>query len=104
MTISILIVDDDPVQRRRLTGTVERFGYRATAVTDGKEALDRLAGPEGDAFSLVILDLVTPDQNGMAVLTRLKELDRPIPVIVQTAHGASRRWSAPCAPARSTSS
>jgi len=87
MTVPILIVDDDPVQRRLLTAAVERFGYRATAVAGGAEALSRLAGPDGDSFALIILDLVMPDPDGMAVLARLKEMDRSIPVIVQTAHG-----------------
>ena len=87
MTTSILIVDDDPVQRRLLTAAVERFGYRPTAVAGGAEALSRLAGPDGDAFALIILDLMMPAPDGMTVLAKLKEMDRSIPVIVQTAHG-----------------
>ena len=87
MTATILIVDDDPVQRRLLTAAVERFGYRVTAVPGGGEALSRLASPEGDAFALVILDLVMPAPDGMAVLAKLRDMDRSIPVIVQTAHG-----------------
>ena len=87
MSPSILIVDDDPVQRRLLSAAVERFGYGAGAAAGGEEALARLAAPEGDAYALVILDLVMPDLDGMAVLARLREHDRSIPVIVQTAHG-----------------
>src|SRR5262245_57453032 len=87
MSASILIVDDDPVQRRLLSAAVERFGYGATAIAGGEEALARLTGPEGDAYALVVLDLVMPDLDGMGVLTQLRELDRSIPVIVQTAHG-----------------
>jgi DNA-binding NtrC family response regulator len=87
MPPSILIVDDDPVQRRLLSAAVDRFGYAATAVESGAEALARLTAPDGEAFALVILDLVMPDVDGMAVLARLRELDRSIPVIVQTAHG-----------------
>jgi DNA-binding NtrC family response regulator len=86
MSISILIVDDDPVQRRLLTAAVERFGYSATTVGDGAEAVARLGAPDSD-FGLVILDLMMPGMDGMAVLARLRELERPLPVIVQTAHG-----------------
>ena len=87
MSTSILIVDDDPIQRRLLTNAVERFGYTAVVVTGGEEALARLSAPDGDSIALVILDLVMPQVDGMAVLARLRAEDRSVPVIVQTAHG-----------------
>jgi DNA-binding NtrC family response regulator len=87
MAITILIVDDDPVQRRLLSATVERCGHKAIAVDGGQAALDLLAGRDGDGVALMILDLVMPDLDGMAVLSRLRESERPLPVIVQTAHG-----------------
>jgi DNA-binding NtrC family response regulator len=87
MSVAILIVDDDPVQRRLLSAAVERFGHRATVAAGGQEAIARLTGPDGDAFSLIILDLIMPDLDGMAVLAKLRDLDRTVPVIVQTAHG-----------------
>ena len=87
MSTSLLIVDDDPIQRRLLAHSVERLGYRAAAAASGREALTHLAGPEGDLVSLVILDLVMPEIDGIGVLAKLREMDRAIPVIVQTAHG-----------------
>ena len=87
MTVSILVVDDDPVQRRLLSAAIERFGYQPVVVDGGREALARISGPEGDSLALIILDLVMPDLDGMAVLAKLREMDRPTPVIVQTAHG-----------------
>jgi DNA-binding NtrC family response regulator len=87
MSANILIVDDDPVQRRLLSAIVERFGYSVTAAEGGEEALRHLAAPEGDGIALVILDLVMPNLDGMAVLARLREIERTTPVIVQTAHG-----------------
>ena len=87
MSTSLLIVDDDPVQRRLLAHAVERLGYRAVVAASGREALDHLAASAGEAVSLVILDLVMPELDGMAVLARLREAERTLPVIVQTAHG-----------------
>jgi len=87
MTTTVLIVDDDPVQRRLLTAAVERFGHTALAVDGGEAALDLLKSRRGDTVALIILDLVMPDLDGMAVLARLREMDCTIPVIVQTAHG-----------------
>src|SRR5690349_20732385 len=87
MSTSLLIVDDDPVQRRLLGHAVERLGYRPVVVASGREALDHLASSAGEAVSLVILDLVMPGLDGIAVLGRIREAGRALPVIVQTAHG-----------------
>jgi DNA-binding NtrC family response regulator len=87
VTVIILIVDDDPVQRRLLSAAVERLGHRAVAVDSGQGALDLLKSRDGEVVSLMILDLVMPDVDGMAVLEKLKQMERPLPVIVETAHG-----------------
>ncbi|SDB03114.1 sigma-54-dependent transcriptional regulator [Bauldia litoralis] len=87
MTVSILVVDDDPVQRRLLSAAIERFGYRPIVVAGGGEALARIAAADGDSIALIVLDLVMPDLDGMAVLAKLRETGRLTPVIVQTAHG-----------------
>ncbi|HEY5081248.1 MAG TPA: sigma-54 dependent transcriptional regulator [Bauldia sp.] len=87
MPTEILIVDDDPVQRRLLSAAVERLGHKATAVESGETALTLLANADSEAIALIILDLVMPGVDGMAVLARLRERERSLPVIVQTAHG-----------------
>ena len=87
MTSTILIADDDPVQRRLLEAMVRRFGYDAETVEGGEEALARLTRPNAPAIALLILDLVMPDLDGMGVLTRMRDGKIGVPVIVQTAHG-----------------
>jgi DNA-binding NtrC family response regulator len=87
MPTTILIVDDDPVQRRLLSATVERMGHQALVAESGQAALNLLASPEGDAVALMILDLVMPGLDGMGLLAKLRERDRALPVIVETAHG-----------------
>lgn len=86
MTACVLIVDDDPVQRRLLTEMVRRFGYEPVAVESGAAALEKLSS--GQEFCAVVLDLVMPDLDGMGVLSRMKEMDDAPPVVVQTAHGS----------------
>ncbi|MCA0406632.1 MAG: response regulator, partial [Proteobacteria bacterium] len=88
MTAFLLIVDDDPVQRRLLTEMVKRFGYEAEAVESGAQALDRVKDRTKPHVDVMVLDLVMPDLDGMAVLERLREVEDRPPVIVQTAHGS----------------
>ncbi|MFM9975430.1 MAG: sigma-54-dependent transcriptional regulator [Beijerinckiaceae bacterium] len=87
MPTTILIADDDPIQRRLLTEMVKRAGYDPVAVESGEAALARLEKGE-PRIDLLILDLVMPDLDGMGVLGRLREKDIALPVIVQTAHGS----------------
>ena len=83
---TILIVDDDPVQRRLLEAMVRRFGHEAVVVEGGEVAVAALTGRE-TAIDCVVLDLVMPDLDGLGVLARMREAGMSIPVIVQTAHG-----------------
>ena len=88
MTSTILIADDDPVQRRLLEAMVRRFGYAAEVVDSGEAALARLERAEQPPINLLILDLMMPGLDGMGVLARLRERGIGISTIVQTAHGS----------------
>jgi DNA-binding NtrC family response regulator len=87
MPETILIVDDDPVQRRLLEAMIRRFGYEAITADTGDAALARLLGAAAPRIEAVVLDLVMPDLDGLGVLARLRDAGASIPVIVQTAHG-----------------
>src|SRR3954453_12457329 len=85
MTARVLIVDDDPVQRRLLDNMVRKFGHDPVLAESGDQAATLLTGAE--RFDCVILDLVMPDLDGLGVLARMREAGSTVPVIVQTAHG-----------------
>ncbi|MEG6507512.1 sigma-54 dependent transcriptional regulator [Methyloligella sp. 2.7D] len=87
MAKRVLVVDDDPAQRRILEATIERFGYSVATAESGDEALEILSA-EGADIQLILLDLVMPGTDGMAVLTAMKTLPKRPPAIVQTAHGS----------------
>ena len=87
MSDTILIVDDDPVQRRLVEAMVQRFGYEALTADGGDAALKRLTDAGEPRIDCVVLDLVMPDLDGLGVLARLREAGISVPVIVQTAHG-----------------
>lgn len=88
MTSTILIADDDPVQRRLLEAMTRRFGYQSETVDGGEAALARLEAANLPPIDLLILDLVMPEVDGMAVLARMRNRRIGVPVIVQTAHGS----------------
>src|SRR5579859_2816106 len=87
MAASILIADDDAVQRRLVENMVQKCGYEAVVVDGGDAAVALLTGADAPAIDAVVLDLVMPGLDGMGVLTKIREAGINIPVIVQTAHG-----------------
>jgi DNA-binding NtrC family response regulator len=86
MAETILIVDDDPVQRRLLEGMATRFGYAVMTVEGGDAAVAAVTAPDA-RIDCMVLDLVMPDLDGYGVLARMREAGVNVPVIVQTAHG-----------------
>src|ERR1700750_2826646 len=88
MPQTILVVDDDPVQRRLLETAISRSGMNVVTAPGGQPALDLVNGPRGDQVTLMLLDLVMPDMGGLDVLARLRATNPDLPVIVLTAKGA----------------
>jgi DNA-binding NtrC family response regulator len=87
MTATILIADDDAVQRRLVENMVRRCGYETMVVESGDAALAAMTASDGPVIDALVLDLVMPGLDGMGVLTGIREAGLSIPVIVQTAHG-----------------
>ncbi len=88
MSARILVVDDDPVQRRLLEAMIKRFAYEPVVVDGAEAALRLLDTPEGASIECIVLDLVMPDLDGMGMLGKLRERGSTLPVIVQTAQGS----------------
>ncbi len=87
MAATILIADDDAVQRRLVDNMVQRGGYETVVVDSGDAALARLTDATATPIDAVVLDLVMPGLDGLGVLSGMREAGLGIPVIVQTAHG-----------------
>ena len=66
----VLVVDDDPLNRKLLAKNLEQDGHRVTSVENGFDALKAM---EGDAPDVVLLDIVMPGLDGIEVLARMKE-------------------------------
>lgn len=80
----VLVVDDNPDDRKLLRRILEDAGYKVQEAPGGAEAISLI---HTDPPNLIILDLMMPDVDGFAVLENLKmnQLTRDIPVVVVTA-------------------
>jgi len=85
---SLLVVDDEPLNRDLLTRRLERAGYRVTPAEDGPTALRAIG--EGD-YDLVLLDVLMPGMSGLEVLDAIRRLHSAsdLPVVMATALGGS---------------
>lgn len=68
-SVSILIVDDDPRLCRSLARYFKQEGYEVRTATSGQEMRERLAAEKP---SLVILDLMLPDEDGFSLARELR--------------------------------
>ena len=86
MTKRILVVDDDENILSLERTILEQKGFDVTAAAGGAEALKLLAG---QAFDLVLLDVMMPEIDGFTVCRKIKEDPRlkDVPVIFLTAKG-----------------
>jgi len=80
---SILVVDDDPVNRSMLTASLEASGHQVTTAEGGSQALDIV---RAESYDVVLLDVLMPQMDGYQVLEQLKEDPRlrHIPVVMVT--------------------
>ena len=80
---TVLVVDDEPTIREVVVRYLEREGYRTLEAADGRRARELI---ESDPPSLVVLDLMLPGTDGLA-LCRWIRARSSVPVIMLTARG-----------------
>lgn len=85
MTRTVLVVDDDPTQRRLLQAVLERDGFAVVQAEGGDQAIARLTA--GGACDVILLDLVMPGMSGQDTLKEIRARGFNQPVIVVTATG-----------------
>jgi adenylate cyclase len=83
-TGSILVVDDNEINRDLLSRYLARLGHTVQAAADGRRALEMI---DSGAFDLVLLDIMMPELNGYQVLQHLNDSPnwRDLPVIMISA-------------------
>ena len=84
MSQTILVVEDDFGVRSTIVNFLELEGYTVDAVSNTRDAMERLAA---NAYPLVITDIYIDDRTGLDVLMKAKDHDPNCPVILMTARG-----------------
>jgi DNA-binding NtrC family response regulator len=85
MAKTVLVVDDDPTQRRLIQAVLEREGFAVTHAENGDQAIERLGA--GATIDVVLLDMVMPGMSGQDTLVEMRARGFNQPVIVVTATG-----------------
>lgn len=81
----IFVVDDEPSIRKLLTHWVQhQWGYKVVTFENGLDMLNELSQNP----SLVLLDIMLPDSNGVELITKIKEYNPNIPIIMLSAQGS----------------
>lgn len=80
----ILVAEDELPMRTALRDCLERQGYRVLLADDGAAALEVALREHPD---LVVLDIMMPRVDGLAVCAELRRLSQPVPVLMLTAKG-----------------
>ncbi len=84
MGAKILVVEDEEKLARFIELELIHEGYEVDKAFDGRSALEKA---ESGEFSLILLDIMLPEINGLEVMRRLGK-DFPTPVILLTARDA----------------
>jgi CheY-like chemotaxis protein len=95
MSVSILIVDDEPdvadLFRQRFRRETRAGTYVLHFATSGEEALDRLTGEIKPQLIVILSDINMPGMDGLELLRVVKERRPELPVMMVTAYGDDER-------------
>lgn len=91
-TPKVLVVDDEPYMHALLQHHLKRAGYEALKASNGREALAIAAQ---DKPSVIVMDIMMEEMDGLAALQELKKeqttKDIPVIMITANAHNVSRQ-------------
>jgi CheY-like chemotaxis protein len=95
MSVSILVVDDEPdvadLFRQHFRREARQGTYVLHFTASGEEALERLATEIEPQLIVILSDINMPGMDGLTLLGEVKRLHPDLPVIMVTAYGDDER-------------
>ena len=95
MTVSILVVDDEPdvaeLFRQRFRREARQGTYVLHFAASGEEALDQLSGEIQPELIVILSDINMPGMDGLELLRAVKARRPDLPVMMVTAYGDDER-------------
>ena len=82
---TLVVIEDEALLSRQIARALAAAGHEVRTEATGAAGI---AAVEASAPDLVLVDLRLPDQSGLDVLERLRELDAELPVVLMTAYGS----------------
>jgi two-component system, OmpR family, phosphate regulon response regulator PhoB len=86
----ILVVEDEALIRETIELALQEEGFEVRTICDGRTALEMLqaVAPQSNLdFSLVILDLMLPNVNGLDICRLLRRQNNVVPILMLSAKG-----------------
>ncbi len=108
----LMLIDDEPAQRRLVSALAARAGWRTIFAGDGETAIATLGTQDGMQLDAIILDQWSPDYEPAGLIREIRERRPALPILILTAHnnvavaveamraGATDYLSKPIAPER----
>ncbi|NYD88717.1 sigma-54-dependent transcriptional regulator [Sphingomonas melonis] len=84
----LLLIDDEPAQRRLVSALAARAGWRSIFASDGEMALAQLGTQDGMQLDAILLDHWAPDADAAPLIAELRERRPALPVLLVTANGS----------------
>jgi hypothetical protein len=81
---TVLIVDDDVYSVKLIESILANQGFRFIHANNGFEAIKYFE--ENPSVSLILMDIKMPGMNGLEATQRIRQINRSIPIIAQTAY------------------
>jgi len=95
MSVSILVVDDEPdvadLFRQRFRREARQGTYVLHFAQSGEEALELLAGEIRPTLIVILSDINMPGMDGLQLLREVKQRQPDLPVLMVTAYGDDER-------------
>ena len=84
--LSILVEEDEPINRMVLEENLSEDGARVVMVGNGSEAVERVKHEAANAFDIVLMDVQMPEMDGYEATRRILQIVPGLPILGQTAH------------------